>query len=103
MFKYSTCKGNAKQGCPCPVCTKKRTGETLWMCDSGASDHFTFNLEDFSEYEPFKGNNKCQVKTANSMSPLMGQGTVIKKHKLKNGTSHLVKLDPVLYMLSATA
>ena len=37
------------------------------------------------------------------MSPLMGQGTVIIKHKLKNGTSHLVKLYPVLYVPSATA
>ena len=37
------------------------------------------------------------------MSPLMGQGAVIIKHKLKNGTSHLVKVYPVLYMLSETA
>ena len=43
------------------------------------------------------------LKTADSISPLKGQGTVIIKHQLKNRKSHLIKLYPVLYMLSATA
>jgi hypothetical protein len=104
MHKYSSCKGNQEQYCPCLICTEKCAGETLWMCDSSASDHFTFNLEIFSSYSPFEGNNKCWVKTADSMSPLLGQGTVIIKHTLKSaGTSHLIKLYPVLYMPSATA
>ena len=81
----------------------RATGETLWMCDSGASDHFTYNIDDFSEYEPFQEGQMRWVKTADSISPLKGQGTVIIKHQLKNGRSHLVKLYPVLYMPSATA
>ena len=73
------------------------------MCDSSASDHFTYNIDDFSEYEPFQEGQMHWVKTADSIPPLKGQGTVIIKHQLKNGKSHLVKLHPVLYMPSATA
>ena len=103
MSKYITCKGKAKQDCPCPKCVENCTGETLWMCDSGASDHFTYNINDFSEYEPFQEGQMHWVKTADSVSPLKGQGTVIIKHQLKNGKSHLIKLYPDLYMPSATA
>ena len=80
MFKYQTCKGKATQTnktCPCPLCTEKCTGDTLWMCDSGASDHFTFDLKDFSEYTPFGENDQRWVKTADSLSPLLGEGTII--------------------------
>ena len=99
MNKYVTCKGKIKkQDCPCPKCVESRTGETLWMCDSGASDHFTYNIDDFSKYEPFQEGQMCWVKTADSISPLKGQGTVIIKHQLKNGKSHLVKLYPVLHI-----
>ena len=106
MFKYQTCKGKASETnktCPCPLCTEKHTGDTLWMCDSGASDHFTFNLNDFSEYTPFGDHDKRWVKTADSLSLLLGEGTIIFKHTLRTGKTHLVKLYPVLYMLSASA
>ena len=106
MFKYQTCKGKTSETnktCSCPICTKKRTGNTLWMCDSGASDHFTFNLNDFSKYTPFGENDERWVKTADSLSPLMGEGTIIFKHKPRMGKTHLVKLYPVLYMPSASA
>ena len=47
--QHIVCAGH-QQGtqCPCPSCTAERKGETLWMCDSGASEHFTFDLSDFS-------------------------------------------------------
>jgi len=66
------------------------------MCDSGASEHFTFELSDYSSYEPFS--SARLAKTADGTSQLLGQGTVIMNHKLSNGSSHLVKLYPVLYM-----
>ena len=106
MFKYQTCEGKTtktNKTCPCPLCTEKCTGDMLWMCDSGASDHFTFNLKDFSEYTPFGENDQRWVKTADSLSPLLGEGTIILKHKLRTGKTHLVKLYPVLYMPSASA
>ena len=92
---------NAKQGCPCPTCHEKRTGNALLMCDSGASDHFTFDHRDFVSYEPFA--RPRTVKTADATSLIQGQGTVLLSHMLSNGTKTLVKLFPVLYMPSASA
>ena len=92
---------NLKQGCPCPTCHEKRTGNALLMCDSGASDHFTFDHRDFMDYEPFA--KPRTVKTADATSLIQGQGTVILSHMLSNGIKSLVKLFPVLYMPSASA
>jgi hypothetical protein len=72
------------------------------MCDSGASDHFTFARKDFSEYRKFPHENH-KVKTANGIDCLEGLGTVILEHKLSTGETKLVKLFPVLYMPKATA
>jgi hypothetical protein len=108
MFKPIAClskknKGEVHPTCPCPDCVEKRTGETLWMCDSGASDHFTFARKDFSEYRKFPPHENHKVKTANGIDRLEGLGTVILEHKLSTGETKLVKLFPVLYMPKATA
>ncbi len=95
QHQYYTCAGRTNN-CPCPSCTAKRNGDTLWMCDSGASEHFTFELSDYLSYEPFS--SARTAKTADGTSQLLGQGTVIMNHKLSDGSSHLVKLYPVLYM-----
>jgi hypothetical protein len=104
MFKYSSCPAkNQKKECPCPRCIESRTGDVMWMCDSGASDHFTFSLNDYSEYTPFAKDDIHMVKTADSISQLLGEGTAVFHHKLSTGKSHLVKLFPVLYMPTASS
>lgn len=77
MFNYNAYPSIDKLKCPCPQCVERRTGETMWMCDSGASDHFTMNIDDFSEYTPFNKNDNRLVKTASSIEGLEGQGTDI--------------------------
>ncbi len=107
MFKPIACLSNKRNKvhptCPCLDCVEKRTGETLWMCDSGASDHFTFNKKDFSKYRKFPDSENHQVKTANGFDGLHGLGTIIFEHKLSTGETNLIKLFPVLYMPKATA
>ena len=98
LTSYRACLNNSLN-CPCPTCKLKYTGKASWLCDSGASDHFTYDHRDFVEYEPFP--IPQEVKTADSTSKIPGQGTVLLNHTLSDGTSHIVKLYPVLYMPSA--
>ena len=42
-----------------------------WIIDSGASQHFTYNINDFIEYMP------GTVKTANSKAQIIGKGMVV--------------------------
>jgi hypothetical protein len=68
---------------------RKETVE--WMLDSGASRHFTNNLNNFVEYQEV--NPPFEVQTANSMTKVTGQGTVILKTEGK-----YVRISPVFYI-----
>ena len=57
---------------------------TLWMLDSGASSHFTFDKNDFIEYTPFSRDERIPVKTASDLIYVEGHGAVLLKHKVKN-------------------
>ena len=46
-------------GCDC-----KTDGTKEWLIDSGASEHFTYDINDFVDYEVLK--NHSSVRTANS-------------------------------------
>jgi hypothetical protein len=82
---------NNKYNCsPCShECDHKETKE--WLIDSGASAHFTNNINDFVEYEELT--SQTFVRTANSSAQIMGKGTVI----LSLSTSEVVKISPVFY------
>ena len=57
-------------GCDC-----KTDGTKEWLIDSGASEHFTYDINNFVDYEVLK--NHSLVKTANSTAEVRGRGTVI--------------------------
>ena len=60
------CKGKAKAD---------QNSPPIWMLDSGVSLHFTFNMNDYIEYESLQ--EDIIVSTANSLAFAKGFGTVI--------------------------
>jgi len=69
----------------------KENEMTEWLADSGASMHFTFDINDFIEYKELA--EKIPVSTANSSSQIIGRGTVVLL--LESGES--VRIFPVYY------
>jgi hypothetical protein len=69
----------------------------LWLMDSGASAHFTSDINDFIEYMPLPPKERSPVKTATHTIYVEGRGTVLLKHYIHNKivTTHL---HPVLYI-----
>jgi len=54
-----------------------------WLMDSGASKHFTMNMDDFSSYESIPARNKNKVITANGKTFIEGKGTVFLQHNVE--------------------
>jgi hypothetical protein len=61
-----------------------------WMLDSGASRHFTFDINDFVSYETI---DTIPVRTATSFTSIVGKGTVILE---VNG--QIVRISPVYHI-----
>ena len=61
----------------CSICSGECKCESSkeWMLDSGASLHFTGDLNDYVEFTPME--NGMTVMTATSSAQIMGKGTVI--------------------------
>ncbi|KAJ3010270.1 hypothetical protein NUW54_g2534 [Trametes sanguinea] len=81
------CKGKSKTDHNEPL---------IWMLDSGASSHFTFDLDDFVEYEPLQ--KEMLVGTANGVAVAKGSGTVMLNCPLNPGEHTTVRIAPVYYM-----
>ena len=80
--------------CPCEDNHNDIGNEILsdvWLLDSGASVHFTYELSDFMEYVPFK--SAQYASTANGPSLIFRQGMVLINYK-----ELLVCLSPMIYM-----
>ena len=60
--------------CLTPQDSDKNETEAKWMLDSGASRHFTFNINNYVNYETTA---EVLVRTANSFTKIVGKGTVI--------------------------
>ena len=60
----------------CPLSVNEDHFEATWMLDSGASCHFTNNINNFVEFEENVGPERV-VRTANSSTSIAGKGTVI--------------------------
>ena len=67
-----------------------------WILDSGASLHFTNDVDDFIDYEEIKENTL--VRTANPVAQIIGKGTVI----LALTTGEIVRIYPVYHIPSLT-
>ena len=78
----------------CDCETNEPTKE--WILDSGASLHFTNDVDNFIDYEVLEGNNI--VRTANSVAQMIGKGTVL----LALATGEVVRVYPVYHIPSLT-
>ena len=69
--------------------------DDMWLLNSGASAHFTFNFNVFIEYHQYA--KPCHSQTANGLAPVLGEGTVLIQF---NG--NVVQLSPTIYMPTCT-
>ena len=63
-----------------------------WLLDSGASLHYTGNINDFVEYQPLL--TPSEIRTATSVTQMVGKGTVI----LTLETGEHIRIFPVYYV-----
>ena len=85
---FSSCKVTINN-CGCSSSSLECDKTVEWLADSGASMHFTFDINDFVEYQELA--QKIPVSTANSSSHIVGKGTVVLL--LQNG--ELIRIFPV--------
>ena len=78
-------------GCDCKTDNMKD-----WLIDSGASEHFTYDINNFFGYEVLK--NHLSVRTANSTTEVRGIGTVF----LVLNTGDIVRISPVYHVPTLT-
>ena len=76
----------------CPLSVNEDHFEATWMLDSGASCHFTNNINNFVEYEENVGPEQV-VRTAKGSTSIAGKGTVI-----FTVNDEQVRLYPVFYI-----
>ena len=87
----------------CGICKGNRPQKTnaLWLLDSGASAHFTFNMDDFIEYTPASKDERIPVSTAANTIYVRGKGTVLLSHNVGDQMI-TTRLHPVLYIPEIT-
>ena len=83
----------SNQICCCSSCEKTKN-KTMWMLDSGASLHFTNDLDDFIEYEAIA---PVLIRTATTVTHVVGRGTVI---LTVDGVA--IRISPVYYIPDLT-
>ena len=90
----ANCKGKMANG--------SEISGAFWLLDSGASCHFTSNLEDFASYQVLK--HKHYAKMANGVAEIAGIGMVLLwclDHNTRD--EKVVKLTQVFHMPGASA
>jgi len=65
-----------------------------WILDSGASLHFTGDINDFIEYTPLEKNITANTATS-ANTQIIGKGTVM---MAVEGSEHMVRIAPVFYV-----
>jgi len=65
-----------------------------WILDSGASLHFTGDMNDFIEYTPLEKNITANTATS-ANTQIIGKGTVM---MAVEGSEHMVRITPVFYV-----
>ena len=79
----------SNQNCCCTSCENPKD-KTMWMLDSGASFHFTNNLNDYIEYEAIA---PVEIQTATTVTHIVGRGTV---NLTVDGVA--IRISPVHYI-----
>ena len=92
----ASCNTTSRLPCSheCDCKTSEPTKE--WILDSGASLHFTNDIDDFIDYEVLEGNK--MVHTANSVAHMVGRGMIM----LALATGEVVRIYPVYHIPSLT-
>ena len=90
MYNNKICL-HCSHGCDCKTDNTKD-----WLIDSGASEHFTYDINNFVDYEELK--NHLSVRTANSTAEVRGRGTVI----LVLTTGDIIRISPVYHVPTLT-
>jgi len=65
-----------------------------WILDSGASLHFTSDMNDFIDYTPLEKNITANTATS-ANTQIIGKGTVM---MAVEGSEHMVRVAPVFYV-----
>ena len=65
-----------------------------WILDSGASLHFTGDMNDFIKYTPLEKNITANTATS-ANTQIIGKGTVM---MAVEGSQHMVRIAPVFYV-----
>jgi len=65
-----------------------------WILDSGASLHFTGDMNNFIDYTPLENNITANTATSEN-TQIIGKGTVMMAVK---GSEHMVRITPVFYV-----
>jgi len=86
-----TCVSNQSLVAACPITSEQKIE---WILDSGASLHFTWNIDDFVEFQSI---DKQPLKTANGQSQMEGVGTI-----LLSIDETVVRVYPVYYVPDLT-
>ena len=92
----ASCCCNNKSSCFSHGCDSKNKPTKEWLIDSGASLHYTNDLNDFVDYQEL--NTIEFVQTANSSARVLGQGTII----LVLSTGEVVRIKPAYYIPALT-
>ena len=96
LDSIAVCTNISSLSCCVSQCECKNSEYQEWMLDSGASFHFSGDINDFVDYT--KMENKIPLKTANSSASIEGKGTII----LALSTGEKVRIYPVFYVPSLT-
>ena len=69
----------------CVNCKGKKAAENSqeWILDSGASSHFTFDLDDFAEYEPLPDGPLIPTASKDNPVSIKGKGTIFISHSVE--------------------
>jgi hypothetical protein len=86
----------------CAKCNKgKCITSTEWILDSGASKHFTGEMNDFASYQLVIQDDTTHVHAANLVIHIQGKGAVFIKHQVKiqgKLESCITRLYPIFYI-----
>jgi len=72
------------------------------MIDSGATNHITPELTDFTDYHPYNTPQNIGTADKNSSAQILGEGMIFLQVKQDENSSHVIKINNVCYMPSAS-
>jgi transposase InsO family protein len=82
----------------CVTCKGKTPCRNYWLLDSGASQHYTNNIDDYVDYTPWTRDNYGYVRTATTTTPVIGTGTVMIRVPGPKGTERTLQVHNVQHV-----